>query len=500
LLYASQFNYDLTAKDRIERLIDSCSFYKAYNPKDIYLTLLRCNNIPAVNYDFVIDKYGKDSWERAQFVGNRCQDLFSEFEFNGYQNHNMVKYFIPKEAAIKLLDRMELILNEPKIKNDSTQMNLAIYFKKRGFYYANILNEKVKADNYFANAIITYNSVSPSHKLKNHYWDFKNWVNTFKSNAEWFYNPYLINEYEIRDGLDCGHSNIGRISYARNEFSSPFINYIVSNSNENYLKSAEGLKILLSFSGFGDDQLTVNCMNQLKWHYSNQKGNDEINRAVKIILYRTYSLLQTKEEAGFNLLDSLLNDFPMDFTSSNGWLSANVLKLAQIGDTLRSMKLIGFIKSDEEKRKLLLRICYQLQNGEGVENSFFYLNELLKNNTDATKMGMSFYRVLGKIGGGRIEKLAQDKFRNIPELMKPFALDNWVLGTAENGNYYKAKKLIPASVSETKELKLINLILQAEIIKKSNKIIENAFEGNWNDAPYFELDKKNNESQFNSLD
>jgi hypothetical protein len=79
-----------------------------------------------------------------------------------------------------------------------------------------------------------------------------------------------------------------------------------------------------------------------------------------------------------------------------------------------------------------------------------------------------------------------------------------VLGTAENGNYYKAKNLIPENVSETKELILINQILSAEIVRLSKKSNENAWQGHWNDTRYFDLDllpgRNNNESQSHSLE
>jgi hypothetical protein len=118
---------------------------------------------------------------------------------------------------------------------------------------------------------------------------------------------------------------------------------------------------------------------------------------------------------------------------------------------------------------------------------------------------MALYRVLGKIGGYEAEKnQARQKYRNTPELMKPLALQNWVLGTAENGNYYKAKNLIPENVSETKELILINQILQAEIIHLTKKNQQNAYIGNWNDKRYFELDLQvesiNNDIKLNSLE
>ena len=158
-----------------------------------------------------------------------------------------------------------------------------------------------------------------------------------------------------------------------------------------------------------------------------------------IDLYNVYLWYKEKDTDKANgYLDYLFKTLPEDFNESYGWIEANALMLAQNGDTTRTLKLLSYVQSAEEKNKILLNICYQLQDGPGVEYTYFYLNELLRNYSKDAKIGMALYRVLGKIGGYDAEKnQARNKYRNIPELMKPKALQNWVLGTAENGNYYK---------------------------------------------------------------
>jgi len=230
------------------------------------------------------------------------------------------------------------------------------------------------------------------------------------------------------------------------------------------------------------------------------------NLLAKIGLYESYILFKNNELDNANIkIDSLFKVLPKVINDDNGWIKANALTLAATGDTARTLKLLSYVQSAEEKNKILLNICYQLQEGPGVEYTYFYLNELLRNYSKDAKIAMALYRVLGKIGGYEAEKnQARKKYRNTPELMKPKALQNWVIGTAENGNYFKAKNLIPENVSETKELILINQILQAEIIHLTKKNQQNAYIGNWNDKRYFELDLQvesiNNDIKLNSLE
>jgi hypothetical protein len=305
---------------------------------------------------------------------------------------------------------------------------------------------------------------------------------------------------------NCRIQTSGWFLLPENKFSSPFIEYFINNFDKNKLENYESMKLLSDYVLDGEyfNKFAFQILNNLI--KKDKSLGVELNTNMSLVFYRLNKHLKNKETSRANiLLDSVFKVLPLKFDDAYGWIGANALILAQHGDTTRAIKLLNYVQSAEEKNKILLNICYQLQDGPGIEYTYFYLNELLRNYSKDAKIGMALYRVLGKIGGYEAEKnQARQKYRNTPELMKPKALQNWVLGTAENGNYYKAKQLIPENVSETKELILMNQILSTEIIKQSKKSNENAWQGHWNDTRYFDLDlfpgRNNNDFQFSSLE
>ena len=505
LLYATQFKTDITAKPKISALIDSCSIKNNYNPQDIYLTLFKYNGNDKYDYDFVLNSYSSDHYKQAQFIGNILHELFEELEIKSNFPSNITKFLLPITAGISLYDRAEKMLLSPSL-NDSTKMNLAIFYKKRGFYAANFMNENSNADMYFKAAFQYYNAVSDEHKNKMHYYDMVNWAWYGELNSTWFLFPGLYCEYTIFSD-DCHSNTIGRYGLPVNKYYSAFLDYLIRQKDWNLFNNAKSIKALEGYAGFGKDSCTMSLMKLLSTlEQINTSLKIEKKIVNKIDLYKVYLWYKEKDiEKANGYLDYLFKTSPEDFNESYDWIEANALILAQHGDTSRILKLLSFVQSIGEKNKILLNICYQLQDGPGIEYTYFYLNELLRNYSNDTKIGMALYRVLGKIGGYEAEKnQARQKYRNTPELMKPLALQNWVLGTAENGNYYKAKNLIPENVSETKELILINQILSAEIVRLSKKSNENAWQGHWNDTRYFDLDllpgRNNNESQSHSLE
>jgi hypothetical protein len=218
-----------------------------------------------------------------------------------------------------------------------------------------------------------------------------------------------------------------------------------------------------------------------------------------IALYDVFNHLANNNNNKANyILDTLFKMKKEDLMSYD--LAAGIapiaINLAKHSENERCMKLLKYV-SLQDKNNILLKICYALQDGEGVENTYVYLNELLKSYNKDNKIGMSLYRIFGKVGGYEADRnQAPVKYRNTPELMKPKALDNWVAGTAESGNYYKALKLIPSTVSETKELDLINRIIKTEIITLSHKQEHNSAIDKWNDRIYFDLDYYYEQSNF----
>jgi hypothetical protein len=95
---------------------------------------------------------------------------------------------------------------------------------------------------------------------------------------------------------------------------------------------------------------------------------------------------------------------------------------------------------------------------------------------------------LGNIGGSQIDKICRKTYRNVLENIKPQALINWIIGTAERNEYYKAVKLIPNDVSENSELDFLNQILKVEILKAEQKNQNNSSQGKWDDSDFFKYE------------
>jgi hypothetical protein len=470
---------------------------------DIYFTICKLIGNDNRNIDFVIEKIAKDEFSKTQFYRMAINKLFENLSVKSNFPASFINCFVAGSGAIALFDKGEKILLDAPV-SDSTRMNLADYYKKRGFYYSSVLKQNSKADMYFGAALNYYQLVNEEYKSKVHYFDKVNWNNSSITNYLWILSPNLYNDFEIVSNY-CRTTTIGSFHNIFIGNNSAFVDFLIKNRRVYSIDNDTYLRVLYNNVSFGKDQSTISQMNFLL-EISNGSTEIQHNLLAKIGLYESYILYRNNEiENGNAKLDSLFKVLPKLINQDNGWIEGNSLILAQNGDTTRAIKLLSYVKSAEEKNKILLKICYQLQEGPGVEYTYFYLNKLLKNYSNDAKIGMALYRVLGKIGGYEAEKnQARQKYRNTPELMKPKALQNWVLGTAENGNYYKAKQLIPENVSETKELILMNQILSTEIIKQSKKSNENAWQGNWNDARYFDLDlfpgRNNNDFQFNSLE
>jgi hypothetical protein len=505
LLYATQFKTDITAKEKIEMLIDFNLFQNIeYAPLDIYLTLYKFNGDKERNIDFVIDKLAKNDWTKAQYVGNAIQNLFQKLDVKLNFPSNFINCFISTSSAVALFDRGEKMLLNNTL-NDSTKMNLAVFYKKRGFYYSEYLHQNSKAEMNFSAALNYYQTVTEEHKLKTHYYDKVFWNGYTIPNYKWFLSPGIYNEY-IRVFNNCSSSSLGTYMLPdKTDTSSPFLKSLIKKENFYTINSSTYISVFDDYTNYDYGKHALGVMQFLS-KIENKSDGIDLNLLFKIALYESYLMFKNNEfERGNIKLDSLFKRGLQYLDEDYSWIEANALLLAQHGDTTRTLKLLRYVQSAEEKNKILLKICYQLQEGPGVEFTYFYLNQLLRKYSNDAKIGMALYRVLGKIGGYDAEKNeAREKYRNTPELMKPKALQNWVLGTAENGNYYKAKQLIPENVSETKELILMNQILSTEIIKQSKKSNENAWQGNWNDARYFDLDlfpgRNNNDFQFNSLE
>jgi hypothetical protein len=415
--------------------------------------------------------------------------------------------FLPRENVKKIFDYTEKRLLQTPM-TDSTKMNLALFYKKKGIYVADILHQISDAPKYFTVALKYFNAISEDYKLTTHYFNEINWNGVKALNYQRFLCSGFYDE-NIEYWNNCKWSSIGRYFESVNENKSYFIHFLNSNGNAKVINHTAYVDHLLDFAKNYQTPVSADIISLIKASSAsveNLKLSDKANTIIS--LFEAYEFLKKDKQIEANIkLDSFFTKKPDEIFeyALNSLIENNALLLAKKSDNERCIKLLGYVKDTEAQKNIILNICFQLQQGEGVENTYFYMNELLKNYKSDAKIGMALYRLFGLIGGYEAEKnQAKNKYRNNPELLKPLAIRNWVIGTAENGNYYKAKNLIPENVSETKELILINQILKAEIIHLTKKNEQNAFIGNWNDTRYFELDLQvesiNNDIKLNSLE
>jgi hypothetical protein len=501
LMYATQFGTDLTAKTKIEAVIDSTRAGKfPERMKDLFFSTCKSVNINKTHLAVMTDKIEGNQYKKIRFLDGLITDLMRRPEWSNNFPSSSISSFISFESAEEIFSYTEKLLLKNEM-NDSTRMNLSLFYKKKGIYFSE-LNKTTEATYMYYNVALTYfNSVSAAYKKQRHYHD-RDYNTNSETNLNRFLCPGFFNE-NIEYLNNCYWSTIGNYYGPENNNGLSFIKFLINIGNSDLLNHAEYADALLRFAKQIDSEEAADVITLIKAN----SANDEkliLSHKVKtlIALYDTYQYLKKDKMREVNIiLDTLFKeknkkiiDYNFDFA-----IECNALLLAKKSDNKRCLELLKYAGKTEDQKNILLNICYQLQDGEGVENTYFYLNEVLKNYSSDAKIGMALYRILGFIGGNEAERnQAKTKYRNNPELLKPLAIKNWVLGTAENGNYFKAKKLIPENVSETKELILINQILMTEIIYLSKKNHHSAWMSNWNDTRYFDLDLQY-ESQYNDI-
>jgi hypothetical protein len=506
LMYATQFGTDLTAKTKIETIIDSTGAGKLpERMKDLFFSSCKSANINKTHLAIMLEKTESNEHKKIRFLDGLITDLMRRPEWSNNFPSSSISSFISFESAENIFSYTEQLLLKNEM-NDSTRMNLSLFYKKKGIYFSEF-NKTTEAKYMYYNAALTYfNSVSAAYKKQRHYYDL--YSTNSETNLNRFLCPGFFNE-NIEYWNNCSWNSIGKYCRPVNNNGSGFIKFLISSGNSPLINHAEYADALLRFAVKIDSEESAEVITLLKASLAHDK-NVIVPHKVKtlIALYDSYQYLKKDKMTEANIiLDTLFKektqkiiDYDFDFP-----IQCNALLLAKKSDNKRCLKLLNYVGKTEDKKNIILNICYQLQEGEGVENTYFYMNELLKDYKNDAKIGMAMYRLFGLIGGYEADKnQAKVKYRNNPELLKPLAIRNWVIGTAENGNYFKAKNLIPENVSETKELILINQILQAEIIHLTKKNQQNAYIGNWNDKRYFELDLQvesiNNDIKLNSLE
>ena len=493
ILYATEYEKNPKAKNYLGCLIDSSLTYNSgmYVPRNITDVLLKFCGNPIVAVEFVNAKsnFYKSFGQREElFWDLLCKSFFENLNKNEKYEwimHSKIKYFIPEKNKDLIWDKYLNIIttNEGDL---SKQFKLSKYFKLHGFYCAAFLNDINKAEFYFEKCLQVFESI-PQQTKEFDYLEHKAKNNYESSNSYqvlWYY-PDDYYEYVTNE---CGYTSYSNYQFLPDYSESIFLNYILKTKRGKVYDCKYGINVLSDYVAFRKGAVTKQATKLL----SQIKNKQYVTVFAKeaLMLNKVVNLQKEgKIEAAFNLIKPI-KSLSIDNEEYIREIILNFLKNNRQQYAIKTFEKLpneNFENYLNTKAKLFFEICNKIQEGENIEYTFYFLNELEKIIERKAEIAPAYFRLLGKIGGAEIENIAQNKLRNIPEFLKPKALDNWVLGTSEGGRYYKAKKLIPENASETKVLELMNQILQAEIIKVSNKNSKNSNNGNWDDANYFSL-------------
>jgi hypothetical protein len=131
-----------------------------------------------------------------------------------------------------------------------------------------------------------------------------------------------------------------------------------------------------------------------------------------------------------------------------------------------------FLESFETRNKLL-SLLINLDDENGIENTFLYLDTLQKLINKDQKIGLVYFEALGAIGGKQCIDLALKNLKDLKDERKARAFQLLVRGICKNKNYYLANKILPSYLSPTTELEVFSEIMKSEILLNKSKHLDN---------------------------
>jgi energy-coupling factor transporter ATP-binding protein EcfA2 len=510
ILYASEYERNSNAKKYLNCLLDSSMKWHngTYVPRNITDVLLRFNKSPIEIVDFVNEKtnfYKLKS--KDTFWDLKCKDFFLNLSKNQlfeYPQFSKIGYFIPNESKeliwIKNLETIKL----SKKENTDKQLSLAKYFKLRGFYCEKYLKSRNSANEFFENALTVFEEMSPIDILNNYN------ENRFKYGVE-STSPFQFLHFYPNDNYEWLSSKGIHSSGSYNEFVSEiehsiFFDYIERTNRKKMYNTSYGIQCLANFSSYGVDTLTKQVWREL---LNIKKTNYKFSKDIETIFLLLEITKEMKQNRFINA-NNQIKKIKEIGSDKKGFIIEIALLLIEKNKPELAIDLINKIEMNDYenwsaiKAQIYLDLCLRLQQENLTEYTFFLLDKFDSQKLENIQIGKSFFRLTANIGGNNIVKYSNKIFRNVPELFKPEALENFLIGTAESGNYYKAKKFITKDISETKELKLLNLILKVEILKIETKNSFNCKIGKWDDSNFFVYEfgrnNMNNDFKINSIE
>lgn len=385
---------------------------------------------------------------------------------------------------------------------DDYKFQAALFYKKTGSYYKDIYKDASTSLTYFNKAFEYYSALPQTYREGTYVLGAANRGDSKEiiTRAFRFLYPGTMNEFITFRYTQSGSSTDWTPFPGTTDenFSPAFFDFIRNNKVSVNYSNAEGIALLKKFCYLayeaedGKDTLSYNCaemMNQLR----------AANPVVSIdpFAQNFYKLIFLSRKLQSNVMDTSLikeyHEMEMEKLIADGFSNPhkaggneawnhNMLiwkiakQLALKGYLDESFGLINTIQESEYKRNLLIDIAYELQSTGPVENTFVYLDSVFKNNDidKKPKFGLKLIQVLAMVGSQNSFDLATLLMKDVNELAKPTALQNYVKGVAFNGFYYQALQAIPEYVSSNKELNLYNSILEVEIQKRSTQNTEEA--------------------------
>jgi hypothetical protein len=492
VLYATEYETNPYAKKYLTSLIDSSMKwnYGIYVPTNITDVLFKFCKRPIEAVEFVNQKTNLYQLKSKDLYWDlQCKNFFRNLTQNRlyeYPQFSKVSYFISNDTKELIWIKNLETINNSNLENTEKQLKLAKYYKLRGFYCYNYLNSISSANGYFENALATFEKIPQSERDKN-YTTNKNKRDVQSTEPYEFLFFFPADFYEWIS-FNCQSTSIASYTQFVPQIEySVFFNYIKNSNRLGLYNSIYGIECLTNFSNFGSDTLTKQVWHELleikKTSFKFSNSIETIFSLLEIVA----DLKQNKIENATEKIKKLkqISSDSKGFIEEIAYLLFKANKPEIAAQVIEKMDISNFDHFSALKSEMYLSLCLRLQNENIFEYTFYLLDKLNSQNLENIQLGTSFFRLTANIGGINIVKYSNKKFRNVPELFKPEALENFLLGTAESGNYYKAKKLITKDVSETKELKLLNLILKVEILNIETKNSFNCKTGKWDDSNFF---------------
>jgi hypothetical protein len=495
MLYASEYETNPKAKGYLTSLLDSSINYNhgIYVPRNITDVLFKFCRRPIEAVDFVNERTGLYKLKsRLDYWDLQCKNLFSNLSKNeSYEISDVsnIFHFISNETKELIwVKNLETINKEIKDGLDK-QYKLCKYYKLRGFYCYKYLGSLKTAEQYFENSLSLFEKIPISINEKN-YLEQKYKRDELSPDPYQilFFYPLDYMEWMIGCNFKTSTTFTNFVPASQNSI---FFNYIIKSKRQNLYISTFGLQVLQNYSNYSKDSLTlrvIGLLGELK-----SKGYYKPTKYVNYILSLINILELVKEnkidKAKLLMTDRILrssNNQPLVEEIAYFFLKQNKPELALL--MLNTIEQGDYETWAKTKAKIYLNLCHRIQTENLSEYTFLLLDKYNQENVSNEQIQPSYFRLLGNIGGSQIDKICRKKFRNVLENKKPQALMNWIIGTAERNEYYKAVKLIPNDVSENSELDILNQILKVEILKAEQKNQNNSFIGKWDDSDFFKYE------------